>query len=529
MMHHFGRVTRRLALGLALASGLAAQANAQDLVVAVKSGPLSMDPHFHSAGQHASAARNVFDALVRRGPNMELLPNLATEWRSVDATTWEFKLRPDVLWHDGTPFTAADVKFSIDRVPSVGGQSGGVRAYTKFISETVVVDAHTVRFITTSPAPSMVAELDRVFIVQARAAANSDNDTFRTGGAAIGTGPYRYVSWEPKGDLVLEANDRYWGEPKPAFRRVTFREISNDSARVAALLANNVDMINYVPPASMALLERNQNLAVVKTPSIYVFMLHPDGRPQSPLVTDNEGRPMAVNPLRDVRVRRAMSMALNRDAIARVVMEGMGTPAYQLMPTAFFGIEPNPPPLPFDIGAARRLMAEAGYPQGFRVQLHCTADRLPNDSKLCAALAPMLQQIGIRLEVNPLPTAVYLTSFTRGEYSLGMHGWGTLTGESTYMLSSLLYTRDGKPGLGTFNRARYSNPALDAITEKAMATMDQDERRRLLEQGMRMAIDDMALIPIVNISAVWALNARKLRYTARMDEETLAIDARPVN
>jgi peptide/nickel transport system substrate-binding protein len=184
------------------------------------------------------------------------------------------------------------------------------------------------------------------------------------------------------------------------------------------------------------------------------------------------------------------------------------------------------PELRFDVAEGRRLMAEAGFPRGFRVQLHCTNDRFAGDARVCAALGQSLASIGITAEVNAQPTAVYFTNFTRGDYSLTMNGWGTLTGDATYMLASLLHTRGVDPRFGTFNRMRYSNPEIDRITLASLAVLDEGERQRIVEQGIRVAMDDHAVIPIVTLSAVWAINARRLGFVARMDEETLALDAR---
>ncbi len=522
----FSSPWRRLLGAVMVSLGLlAGQAEAQETTMGLRSGPLSIDPHFSSAGQHASALRNVFDALVRRSADMRLEPNLAESWRRVNDDTWEFRLRRDVRWHDGTPFTAADVKFSVDRIPTVVAGTGGLGAYVRSIRETVVVDDHTVQFRTHGPAATLLAELDRVFIVQARAAQGADNATFRSGGAAVGTGPYRYVSWEPRGDLVLERFDGYWGE-RPHFRRVVMREIANDSARVAALLAGNVDLINYVPPASVSTLNRTADMQVLQAPSIYVFLLHPDGREISPLVTDNQGQPLAQNPFRDIRVRRALSLSINRNAMARNIMEGLAEPANTPLPASFFGVPQGTGELRYDVAEERRLMAEAGYPRGFRVQLHCTNDRFAGDARVCAALGQSLAQIGITAEVNAQPTSVYFTNYTRGDYSLAMNGWGTLTGDGTYMLASLLHTRGTDPRFGTFNRMRYSNPEIDRITRASLDVLDEGERQRVVEQGIRTAMDDHAVIPIVTLSAVWTVNARRMAFTARMDEETLALDAR---
>lgn len=507
------------ALGTTLMFG--GGAYGQDATVGVRSGPLSMDPHFSSAGQHASAMRNIFDALVRRSPTMELQPNLAESWRRIDDRTWEFTLRRGVLWHDGSPFTAADVKYSVERIPTVVAGTGGLAAYVRSIAETVVVDDHTVRFRTHGPAATLLAELDRVFIMQARAGTAQ-----RSADAPVGTGPYRYVSWTPRGDLELERNDAYWADTKPHFRRVTFREISNDSARAAALLAGNVDVINYVPPPSVTTLRRTQGLQVLQVPSIYVFLLHPDGRETSPLITDNDGRPFAQSPLRDARVRQAISLSINRAGMASNIMEGLAEPANTPLPKEFFGVPQGVGALPHDPAQGRRLMAEAGFPQGFRLQLHCTNDRFAGDARVCAALGQSLASIGITAEVSAQPTSVYFTNFTRGDYSLTMNGWGTLTGDATYMLASLLHTRGVDPRFGTFNRMRYSNPEVDRLTRESLEVLDENDRRRIVTQGIRTAMEDFAIIPIVNLAAVWAINGRRVSFTPRMDEETLAINIR---
>jgi peptide/nickel transport system substrate-binding protein len=405
------------------------------------------------------------------------------------------------------------------------GSTGGFLAYVRSIKQTVIVDDHTIRFVTNGPAATLPAELEEVFIVSQHAVSEAGPDGFRTGAAAIGTGPYRFVSWQPNASEVLERWDGYWGARKPDWQRVTFTEISEDASRIAALLSGQVDLINYVAPAGVASLAANPKIGVFKGPSIYVYILHPDGRETSPLVTDLNDKPLAHSPFRDVRVRRAMSMVIDRNAIASVTMEGLATPARALMPLNFVGVDPHSAPLAYDVAGARKLMAEAGYPNGFKVRLTCTNNRLPNDSHVCTTLAQMLIKIGIHADVAALPQAVYFNDFSNGAYSLSMNGWGTMTGDAIYMLSSLAYTRDKDPNLGTFNRSRYSNPEIDRITKAALAEADPDKRIALLRQGMDLLRQDVAYIPIVNLSTVWAGNATKLRYVPQMNEDTLAIEA----
>ena len=508
------------ALVLALLS--APSARADELTVGVRAGPLGLDPHHAAAPQHAAAMRNIFDTLVRRSPRMAIEPGLAESWHRIDETTWEFRLRRNVLWHDGTPFTAADVKHSIERIPGVGTADGGLLANVAAINAVVIVDDHTIRIRTEGLAPTLLADLDRVFMVQ-----SSPNTTLRTGDHAVGTGPYRYVSWEPGRELVLERFDEHWDDPKPHFSRVVFREIPEDSQRVAALANGAVDLINHVPITGIATLRRAQHIQVLHTPSIFVFLLHPDGRPTSPLVTAHDGQPLSQNPFRDLRVRQALSLAIDRGEIARTVMEGVAEPANTPLPRGFFGVPPDAADLRHEPAEARRLLAEAGYPRGFRVQLRCTGDRFPGDARICTALARSLAQIGIVADATALPTLDYFTGFARGDYSLAMNGWGTLSGDATSMLALLLATRGVDPALGAFNRMRYSNAEVDRLARASLEATDEEHRRRLVEQGMRTAMNDHAVIPIVTVPALWAANSRRLSFTPRMDEETLAIAARP--
>jgi len=326
--------------------------------------------------------------------------------------------------------------------------------------------------------------------------------------------------------MELEPFADYWGEA-PAWDKVTFSEISNDSARVAALLSGRVDLINYAPPTDVARIEREDNLEVFKGPSVYIFMLFPDYRDDSPRIRAKDGSPLAANPFQDFRVRQALALAVNREAIASRVMEGLATPASQIITEGFFGWSPELPELEFDLERARDLLAEAGYPDGFAVDLHCTSDRLPMDGDICAALGPMLARIGIDATVNATPRAVYFPAQAAGEYSLMMNGWGSLTGEASYILSSMVHTKAAEGSFGVFNHFSYSNPDIDAIVQEALGTVDADERKALLEQAMELTMNDLMAIPIVNLSAIWAGNAEKLTYLPRADEDTLAINAVP--
>jgi peptide/nickel transport system substrate-binding protein len=525
---------RRLLLSAATAltlSAAMAPLAAQDLRIGVRAGPEALDPHFMAVGNHSAALRNVFDSLVRVDEKLQVIPGLATSWRTVDDLTWEFKLRQGVKFHDGRPFTAADVKFSVDRIRDAAGPDGGLVIYTRSVTSVEVVDDFTVRIHTNVPNAALPQDLTRLFIVSGGIAPTAKAAEFNSGAAAIGTGPFKYVSWTPRGDLVLERAPGYWDGDAP-WAKVTLVEISNDAARVAGLLTNRVDFANYIPVSDIGRMKRERNIALFQGESIYTFLLYPDVRedmtaPAMRGVTDKAGQTLPQNPFRDIRVRQALSLAIDRKAIAASVFEGTAIPANQLMPDSMFGANPNPPVLPTDINRAKALLAEAGYPNGFRFPLFCTADRLPGDGATCTALGQLFARIGLEVQVNAQPRTVFIPARTRGEYPITMAGWGTLTGEAGYTLSSFVHSKEGAGGrYGAFNVTHYSNPDQDKLIQEAMRTLDTEKRRALFQQAQAAAVTEAAQIPIVTLPTVWAGRAN-LTFTPRTDEETLAAMIRP--
>ena len=513
---------RALVLGAAFAVGTAASAAvAQDLLVGVRGGPESIDPHFSSLTTTASAMKHIFDTLVWAGPDQSPEPGLAESWKPIDDTTWEFQLRPGVLFHDGTPFTAADVKFSIERVPGATGPASNA-IYVQQIASVEIVNDHTVRFRTHTPSATLPLNLVRVFIVSKAASQNARIEDFNSGRAAIGTGPFRFVSWTPRADLILERFDRHWRGPAP-WQRVVYREVSNDAARVAALLAGDLHIIGHVPPANIETLQRNPAISIFAGASAFNFLLFPDQRETTPMVRGTDGRPLERNPLRDARVREALSLAINREGIAERTMDGAGVVANQMVPPGIFGFSERIGRPAHDPARAQQLLREAGYPNGFQVTLHCTSDRLPNDGKVCEALGQMFTRIGIRTTVEAIPRAVFFTRRAAGDLSLFMHGWGTVTGESSQVLGALVLTDDRNTGYGSWNRIGYSNPAVDRLIIEGVRTLDDAKRARMFEQAMETVIADNAVIPVTNLKAIWAARADRIAtYTPRSDEDTLA-------
>ena len=516
-----------LVMGVALA--MPAQAVAQTLTIGVRAGPESIDPHFTATGTQAEALKHVFDTLTWSGNGLEVQPRLAESWRALDATTWEFKLRRGVKFHNGSDFTAEDVKFSIERIPVVSGPNP-TTIYIRRVKAVEVVDPLTVRVQTNGPAPTLPNDFIRLFIVSSKAAAGLTKETanaaFNAGKAAIGTGPYKFVSWTPKDQLVLERFDGYWGPKEPWARHVR-KEIPNDAARVAQLKAGQLDLIVRVPAADVPTLKRDAKLSVATVDTVYVFNMELDQRDDSPQITAKDGSKLAKNPLQDVRVRQAINMAIDRNVLAEVAMEGLGKPSYQMVTPSIFGFSKKVQPSKVDPAGAKKLLAEAGYPNGFRIVFSFTSDRLPGDRQVGTAVAQMLAAVGIDAKANAQPVPVFFPARTRGEFSMSMAGWGTLTGEAHYTLSSVAHSNDKAVKMGAFNVIGYKNPVMDKLLQDAAVEMDNDKRRSLLAQANELLVKDGSRIPLVSIGSAWAMQKDRVKINPRVDEDTLAMDIRP--
>jgi peptide/nickel transport system substrate-binding protein len=518
-----------LAAGLALAAGAA---SAQTLTMGVRGGPESMDPHYSALGVHAAAAKHVFDTLVWSGDDLQIEPGLATSWEPIDEDTWTFELREGVTFHDGSEFTAEDVKFSIERIPEVSGPTT-TTIYVRRVDEVEIIDDHTIHIHTNGPAATLPFDFVRLFIVSADAAADYSTaetaaEGFNSGAATIGTGPYRYVSWEPNGDLVLERFDDYW-RGMGAWERVIRSEIPNDSSRLAALKAGQVDLINYVSSVDYLALQQDSSVDTIIGDSVYIMNLQLDQRAETPKVYDNDGNVMDENPLRDPLVREAFDLAIDRETMVDIVLEGLGRPANQLMPPGFFGSNEDIPDKDYDPQRAQELLAEAGYPDGFQIDLYCTSDRLPGDGAICQGLGQMFTQVGIDTNVNAVSRTVYFPAQARKEYSVFMNGWGTLTGEASYTLGGLAHSDDPEVGLGAFNRIEYVNEQVDTLLQEGATELDADTRREMYEEAMALVVQDRAYIPVVQLQTVWAARAGEYEFEPRYDEDTLAFFIRPAN
>ncbi len=500
---------------------------AGQLTIGLASEPSSIDPHFHNLGPNNAIARVIFDRLIMPDEKQRLRPGLAVSWKPIDDTTWEFKLREGVKFHDGSPFTADDVVFTFQRAPNVEGSPSSFGTYLKG-KEITRIDDHTVHIKTERPYPLMPNDISTFSIVSRKHGEGAKTPDYNSGKATIGTGAYKFIEYLPGDRIVLARNENYWGD-KPEWTNVTLKAIKSGPSRVAALLAGDVDLIEQTPTPDIERLKKDPNLTLSQGISNRVIYLHLDhDRDASPFVEAKDGSEIA-NPLKDQRVRMAISQAINRDAIVSRVMEGIAIKAGQLLPDGFFGRSPNLKPVKYDPGLAKRNLSEAGVGAGFKLTIHGPNDRYINDAKIAEAVAQMLTKIGIQTDVVTMPRSVYFKRASRGgpngtpEFSFILVGWGSGTGEASSPLKSLIHTYDKSRGFGASNRGRYSNEKVDKLIEDALATVDDAKRQDLLAEATEIAINDGAIIPLHYQVNTWA--ARKgIKYRARTDEATVATD-----
>jgi peptide/nickel transport system substrate-binding protein len=499
---------------------------AAELTVGTRPEP-AVDPHFLYFDSNVAYSSHIFDSLTIADEDMKRKPGLATSWTAIDDTTWEFKLRRGVTFHDGSDFTAEDVVATLNRVPKVPNNPNPYTGTIRSIVSKEVIDSHTIRFKTDAPDPLLPIRLSDVAIISKKVGERATTADFKSGKAAIGTGPFKFVKYSPGDRLVLERNANYWGD-RPAWERVTFKIISNDAARLAALMGGDVDVIDYLPPLEIANLEKNPKISVFKRPTGRVMYFIPNLNDKSSFVT-TDGKPLGKNPLRDLRVRKALSMAIDRNALSQKVMQGLAVPAYQFVPEGMLGYNTALAPVNYSPSDAKKLLAEAGYPNGFGMTIHGPSDRFVNDAKVCQAVGQMLSKIGLAIKVETMPANVYFSRLRRSESELSffLSGWGNTSGEFTPGLVGVLHSYDKAKNMGYYNHGSYSNSAVDKIAEEAASINDIGKREKRLQMAMATAMNDLAIIPLyVQFTAVAA--RKGIIWPPRADEQTRIMSATPV-
>ncbi len=501
--------------GAALALAVAAPATGEELVIAVATEPTSLDPLYQALGSNHELAKHAFNSLIEPGPKFELRPGLAESWRPTDnPLVWEFKLRKGVKFHNGEPFTAHDVAFTYRRAENVPNAPSTYKRRTAKVAETVVIDDHTVHVHTKTPYPLLPNSLAAVPIVSRAIGENADPTGFNSGEKLYGTGPYRFVEFVPGDHVTYVANPDYWGG-KPKWDKVTIRWIKSGPARVAALISGDVAAIASVPTTDVDKLDSNPDINVFCDQSMRVIYWSLDvSREQAQHVTAKDGSVIS-NPLADRRVREAFNIALDRNVIVDDVMGGLAVPANQIVGEGFGGYNPDIAMPQHDTRRAKQLLAEAGYPDGFKLTIHSTNDRYVNDAKLAQAVAQLLSRIGVEVSVETMPVAVYYGKARKHEFTMAQIGWASATGESSSILSPAL-SQGARNNYGRWENARFNE-----LIKGALSTVDLADHERKLKDATAVVMSDLPIIPTHFQVACWATR-KGLAYTPMADESTLA-------
>ena len=498
---------RRLAIAAALLCGSTLTVQAQTFRWANDGDVNSMDPYSRQETFLLAFNANIYDPLVRRNQQMQVEPALAERWENPSPTTWRFHLRRNVKFSDGTPFTAADVLFSYQRTRAPGSNMSSIFAAVK---EVRVVDDHTVDFETTVPNPIFLQEItnwaimSKVWAERNNAIRPADLTTREENFAtrnAMGTGPFRLVSREPDRRTVLDRNPGWWDTPTHNVERAELNIISNDATRVAALLSGEVDFVYTVPPQDVTRIGTAPGVRIIQGPELRTIFLGMDQLRPELLKSDVKGR----NPFQDVRVRRALYQAIDVQALSRTVMRGQSRPTGLIYGPGVNGFrQQDEQRYAFDPESSRRLLAEAGFPNGFGVTMDCPNDRYVNDEALCTAIVNMLARVGVRITLNAQTRVRYFAEINAPRYNTSFYllGWSPATSDAHNALNSLAYTRGGDRGV--FNNGGYSNRQYDSLVDQIAVETDAAKRQDLIAQASRVLHEDAGMIPLHQQQIVWA-------------------------
>lgn len=500
-----------------------AWAQSKTLRIALSASPTTVDPHLQSNAPNNALATHIFDAVVTNDPASKSVPGLATSWKTIDDTHWEFQLREGVKFSDGTPLTAEDIIVSFNRATTIESTSS-FRTYTRSIKGMTAGEGGKLLVETKGADPMLPNSMSRIRIISAKFKDAPSGD-FNSGKAAIGSGPFVLAEYNPGNRVVLVPNKHYWGEKFP-FERVELQVVSDEAARLAALLSGDFDLIEEMPYSGIARVESSNNFKIVRgVSSRLVYLAMDQHRDVSPFITDKAGKPLDKNPLKDPKVRKALSMAINRAGIVKQVMEGNAEAASQFLPKGAPGTSDKIDVEKYDVAAAKTLLAEAGYPDGFQLTMHGPNDRYINDARIVQAVAQMFTRIGIATRVEVMPWSVYAGRNGKAEFSLCLSSWGVNTGETSNPITAVVSTPDKEKGLGSSNYGRYSNPEVDRMFAQARYVLDDAKRNALLADICTVIFQDCAILPLHH-EAVIVGTRKTIDYTTRADQYTTAMGVR---
>ncbi len=496
--------TSLICVAIVAACGLA---QAVTLRVANQGDATSMDPHSLNESLQLSITGNVYEPLVGRDKKLGLAPALATKWAQTSPNVWRFDLRRGVKFHDGTPMTADDVVFSFKRA---AGDGSDMKGYTSAMKEMRKVDDFTVELETTAPFPILPDVISLVYVMSKKWCEDNKAEkpvdrrkgientaSFRSNG----TGPYRLRERQPTTRSVFVRNSTYWDKIEGNVDEVVFTPIGNDATRVAAMLSGEIDMMEPVPLQDVERLKSNPNIAVMQGPELRTIFLGMDQKRDELQFSSVKGK----NPFKDKRVRQAFFQAIDIEAIKARVMRGASTPTALMIAPGIKGFVPDlNKRLAHDTEAAKKLLAEAGYPSGFEVGMNCPNDRYVNDGEICQAVAANLARIGVKVNLQAESKATYFPKILRRDTSFYLLGWTPGTYDAHNALSNLMATPTDK-GQGQFNLGSYSNAKVDELTLKVQSETDQTKRNAMIAEAFKLHADDLGHIPLHQQALAWAM------------------------
>ena len=495
-------------VGLVAAMATAGLVQAQTVRIGNQGDALSMDPHSLNESLQLSVTGNVYEPLVGRDRDLKIVPGLATGWKQTSPTVWRFNLRKGVQFHDGKPFTADDVIFSIARA---GGDGSDMKSYVNDIKEVRKVDSHTVDIETKAPFPILPDVLTYLYIMSKQW--SEENQATRpvdrrkgienaASFRANGTGPYRLRERQPNIKTTFVRNGNYWGKIEGNVTDVEYTPIGNDATRVAALLSKQIDVMEPVPVQDVARINGSGQAKVLQGPELRTIFLGMDQKRDELQYSNVKGK----NPFKDKRVRQAFYQAIDIATIQRVVMRGASTPTALMIGPGINGFDAaQNKRLPYDPEAAKKLLAEAGYPNGFEVGMNCPNDRYVNDGDICQAVAANLARVGVKVNLQAETKGTYFPKILRRDTSFYLLGWTSSTFDAHNVLNALMRCPDDK-GAGQFNLGSYCNAKVDELTNKVQSETDQAKRNAMIREAFQIHADEIGHLPLHQQALAWGVS-----------------------
>jgi peptide/nickel transport system substrate-binding protein len=472
---------------------------------------LGLDPYTHNEGPNNAMKDNLYEGLVHRAYDLSLHPALATDWEQTDPLTWRFNLRKGVKFHNGNAFTADDVLTSLERIRM---PNSSMTFAVAAIEKIVKIDDHTIDIITRYPDPTLLLNLPLFWIMDKEWLEENDGMDIQEGAVVStfanlnvnGTGPFILQEWVPDTRTVLVPNPDWWNTPRHNLNKAIFQPIANNSTRVAALLSGDIDLMYPVPLQDIARLESSPGVSVLQGPELRVIFLGFDQHRDELLDMPGSGK----NPFKDVRVRKAFYQAIDIEAIHRVVMRKASKPTGLMIAEGNNGFQPDMNErFPYDPGAAKKLLADAGYPNGFSVTFDCPNDRYVNDEAICLSIIPMLKRIGIDVKLNAQTKSLHFEKISRTQgynTSFYMLGWTPGSYDAHNPLVQLM-SLDGE-GQGTWNSGRYTHPRIEELTDLIGGEIDVDKRNSMIREAFRIHQQDVGHIPLHQQALAWGVGNR---------------------